>query len=79
MTIVESAAMGTPSIVHTTQHEKSGEAAALVDYAIRVAPLFNHQKLIENTNIIDEAIGRKLVEISNALPSRCIRLASSRS
>jgi len=69
MTIVEAAAMGTPSIVHTTQHEKSGEAAALFDYTIRGAPLFNHQKLIENTNVIDEALGRKLVEISNALPT----------
>lgn len=70
MTIVEAAAMGTPSIVHTTQHEKSGEAAALFDYTIRGAPLFNLQKLIENTNINnDEALGRKLVEISNALPT----------
>jgi hypothetical protein len=25
--------------------------------------------LIENTNLIDEALGRKLVEISNALPT----------
>jgi hypothetical protein len=72
MTIVEAAAMGTPSIVHTTLNEKSAHAAALFDYSNLGAPILNHGRclqLIQNQNRTEEDLGKKLVENSNALPT----------
>jgi glycosyltransferase involved in cell wall biosynthesis len=74
MTIVEAAAMGAPSIVHSTQHdEKTSIAASLFDYTIKGSPTLFRDKIFGITGNekihTNDLLGRKLVELSHALPS----------